>query len=122
MKALLLKILKKKKYKSEVVLTDDHFTAEYYSDSINNSLSWTLSGISESFATSNNLKSLTRGIYGRICTFSIIHIKNGKIKIFEYKEPTSSDYLFMTDAMVHVPESIMSEVRREVPAPIFMTK
>ena len=116
------KLLKKKKYKAEVYIHDGNFTAEYYSDALNESLSWTLAGISESYVTSSNTKSLTRGIYGKISKFSLIHIADGKIKVCEYKLPSSSDYLFMTDAMVYVPDSIMNEVRRELPVPIQMLK
>ena len=116
------KIHKKKKYKSEVYITDGNFTADFYSDSLNDSLSWVLAGIAESYATSSNTKSLTRGVYGKICKFSLFHIADGKIRICEYKLPNPVDYLFMTDAMVYVPDSIMSAVRKEAPKPIHLLK
>ena len=119
---LISKILKKKKYKAEVYITADNFTAEYFTDSLNEALTWTLSGISESYATSNNIKSLTRGIYGKICKFSAFHFTSGSIKICEYKSPPTQDYLFMTDAMVYVPDSIMSAVRKESPTDLHLLK
>lgn len=112
-KGILAKILKKKKYKAEVYISDDDFTAEYFSDSLNSTLAWTLTGLGESYVTSKNTGSMTRGIYGKICKFSLFHIHEGRIKIFEYKPPSTSDYLFMTDAMVYVPDSIMHEVKKE---------
>lgn len=119
---LLSKILKKKKYKAEVYITADNFTAEYYSDSLNEVLSWALAGIAESYATSNNTKSMTRGIYGKICKFSTFHFADGAFKICEYKSPKPSDYLFMTDAMVYVPDSIMNAVRKELPTTLKLLK
>ena len=122
MNRILSKILKKKKYKAEVYITADDFTAEYYSDSLNEVLSWTLSGIAEGYATSNNTKSMTRGIYGKICKFSTIHVANGLIKLCEYKSPSTGDYLFMTDVMVYVPDSIINAVKKESSSPIHLLK
>jgi|TARA_B110000495_G_scaffold93539_1_gene80802 hypothetical protein len=119
---ILSKILKKKKYKAEVYIMDGDFTAEYYSDELNEVLTWTLTGIAESYATSINTKSITRGIFGKICTFSTIHINSGSLKICEYKYPKPEDYLFMTDAMVYVPDSIMRAVRKELPGPFPLLK
>ena len=121
-KKLIASLLKRKLYKAEVLITDDNFTAEFYSDSLNECVTWILSGISESFATSNNKKSMTRGIYGRVSKFSILNFDNNTIKINEYKEPPSREYLFMTDAMVYVPDSIMRKVGNESTLPIQMLK
>ena len=121
-KKLIASLLKRKLYKAEVLITDDNFTAEFYSDSLNECVTWILSGISESFATSNNKKSMTRGIYGRVSKFSILNFDNNTIKINEYKEPPSREYLFMTDAIVYVPDSIMRKVGNESTLPIQMLK
>lgn len=121
-KNLFSKLHNQKKYKSEVYITDGNFTADFYSDSLNDSLSWVLAGIAESYATSSNTNSLTRGVYGKISQFSLFHIANGKIRICEYKLPNTTDYLFMTDAMVYVPDSIMRAVKKELPHPITMLK
>ena len=112
-KKFISKLLKKTKYKAEVYISDDDFTAEYFSDSLNEVLSWTLTGIGESYVTSKNTSTMTRGVYGKICKFSLFHVQGGRIKVFEYKSPQPSDYLFMTDAMVYVPDSIMHEVKKE---------
>ena len=121
-KKLIASLLKRKLYKAEVLITDDNFTAEFYSDSLNECVTWILFGISESFATSNNKKSMTRGIYGRVSKFSILNFDNNTIKINEYKEPPSREYLFMTDAIVYVPDSIMRKVGNESTLPIQMLK
>ena len=43
-----------------------------------------------------------------------------KLKIGEYKYPKTIDYLFMTDAMVYVPDSIVKQIKSEdIPAEIF---
>ncbi len=121
-KKLIASLLKRKLYKAEVLITDEDFTAEFYSDSLNECVTWILAGISESFATSNNKKSMTRGIYGRVSKFSILNFDKNTIKINEYKEPPSREYLFMTDAMIYVPDSIMRKVGNESTLPIQMLK
>ncbi len=113
-------LFKKKLYKAEIHISDDNFTAEYYSDSLSLALKWVIAGLTESYATSTNTKSMTRGIYGMISKYKFIHISNGKIKIGEYKNPSTIDYLFMTDAMVYVPDSIVKQIKSEdIPAEIF---
>lgn len=119
-KSVLKKILKKKSYKAEIHISDDDFVAEYYSDSLTLCLKWIIAGLSETYATSDNRKSLTRGIYGHISTLSLFHLQDGVLKIGEYKKPRSVDYLFMTDAMVYVPDSIMRKIKEEdIPSEIF---
>ena len=63
-KTAIASLMQRKLYKAEVLITDDDFIAEFYSDSLNECLMWVLSGISESFTTSNNTKTITKGIYG----------------------------------------------------------
>ena len=121
-KKLIASLMQRKLYKAEVLITDDDFIAEFYSDSLNECLMWVLSGISESFTTSNNTKTITKGIYGRISKFSFVHLSKNKLKINEYKIPSQQEYLFMTEAMVYVPDSIMKKVRNESPLPITMLK
>lgn len=114
------KMFNKKYYKAEIHITDDDFTAEYYSDSLTLCLKWIIAGLTESYATSNNLKSMTRGIYGKISKYKFIHLTDNRLKINEYKSPSSVDYLFMTDAMVYVPDSIIKQMRNEdIPEEIF---
>ena len=123
MKNLVLKFLDKKKYKAEVFILSDNFTAEFYSDSLNDALNWILAGLTESFATSDNYSSITRGVYGRICDFSVIHLDDNSLKLFEYRPPNKVDYMFMTDSVVFVPDSIMNQVRKETgTSTIYMSK
>ena len=120
MNKMFANLFKKRLYKSEIFITDDDFTAEYYSESLSMSLKWILSGLNESYATSENRKSMTRGIYGKISKFSFIHFDEGKLKFCEYKSPKTIDYLFMTDAMVYVPDSIVKQIKSEdIPVEIF---
>jgi hypothetical protein len=112
-KRLLAKLFGKKLYKAEIILTEDNFTAEYYANTLNQCLSWTLVGLQEARVTSNSKLSHTKGVYGRLMPLRIINITSNSIGIMSYKRPCTEDYLFMTDEMVHVPESIMKIVRKE---------
>lgn len=113
MSSLLSKFLNKKKFKAEVHISDDNFTADFYTDSLSDAIKWTIMGLTESYATSTNKKSTTRGIHGKISKLSIFHLDKNSLKFFEYKQPRSVDYLYMTDAMLYVPESILRELKSE---------
>jgi hypothetical protein len=114
-KRLLAKLFKKKLYKAEVIITDDEFTAEYYADTLGKCLGWTLAGLQEARITSNSELTHTKGVYGRLMPLKILNISSKSIGVMTYKKPVTEDYLFMTDKMVHVPESIMKIVRKEEP-------
>jgi hypothetical protein len=114
-KRLLAKLFGKKLYKAEVIITDDEFTAEYYADTLGQCLSWTLVGLQEARNTSGSKLSHTKGVYGRLMPLKLINITSKSIGVLAYKKPITEDYLFMTDEMVHVPESIMKIVRKEEP-------
>lgn len=113
MSSLLSKFLNKKKFKAEVHISDDNFTADFYTDSLSDAIKWTIMGLTESYATSNNKKSTTRGIHGKISKLSIFQFDKSSLKFFEYKQPRPVDYLYMTDAMLYVPESILRELKNE---------
>ena len=68
------------------------------------------------------MKTMTRGIYGTISKFSAFHISGNSIKIFDYVTPSQRDYLFMTDAMVYVPDSIMKAMGTETGLPLKMLR
>lgn len=115
-KRFLSKLLNKPLYKAEVIITSDDFIAEYHSDTISSCLSWTLVGLQETRSTSTELKlSFTKGIYGRIMPLKVFSFNKNSIGFMSYKKPATEDYLFMTDQMIHVPESIMKHVRKEEP-------
>ena len=114
-KKLLAKLFGKKLYKAEVIITEDGFTAEYYSDTLGKCLSWTLAGLNEARVTSDSNLIHTKGIYGRLMPLKVINITSNSIGVMSYKTPVTEDYLFMTDEMIHVPESIMKIVRKEEP-------
>lgn len=113
MKNLLFKILNKKRFKAEVHISEDDFTAELYTNSLSEAIKWTIVGLTESYATSNNKKSVTRGIHGKISKLSLVQFDKSSLKLFEYKQPKTVDYLYMTDAMLYVPESILRELKKE---------
>lgn len=114
-KRLLAKLFGKKLYKAEIIITEDEFTAVYYADTLSKCLSWTLAGLQEARNTSDSKLMHTKGIYGRLMPLKVVSITQSSIGIMSYKKPVTEDYLFMTDEMVHVPESIMKIVRKEEP-------
>ena len=115
MKKLLAKLFKKKLYKAEVIMTEDKFTAEYYSDSINKCLEWILVGLHESVYTGNDNSNftLTKGVYGKLSPLRVCQLNPGSIKLMTYKEMNHSDYMYMTDRMVFIPENILSLAKLE---------
>jgi hypothetical protein len=115
-KRYLSKLFKKKLYKAEIIITSDDFIAEYYADTLSACLSWTLNGLQETRSSITESKlSYTKGVYGRIMPLKVISITQSSISILSYKKPVTEDYLFMTDTMIHVPDSIMKIVRKEEP-------
>ncbi len=115
-KRLLAKVFRKKLYKAEVLLVEDDFTAEYYSDKLGKCLAWTLNGLQEARRSNTDSKmSHTKGVYGRIMPLKVVNVTQSSIGIMSYKRPCSEDYLFMTDTMIHVPESVLKIARKEEP-------
>tara|TARA_A100001037_G_scaffold160116_1_gene144298 strand:- start:27832 stop:28206 length:375 start_codon:yes stop_codon:yes gene_type:complete len=115
-KRYLAKIFKKKLYKAEIIIVEDDFIAEHYADTLSACLSWTLVGLQEARSTATKSKlSHTKGIYGRLMPLKVISVTQKSIGFMSYKKPVVEDYLFMTDSMVHVPDSIMKVVRKEEP-------
>jgi len=114
MKKILAKLFKKKLYKAEVVMTEDNFTAEYYSNSVNQCLEWILIGLHESVYTSNHSNfTLTKGVYGKILPLKVYQVTTGAIKLMSYKEMDSTEFMYMTDRMVFIPENILSLAKLE---------
>ena len=115
-KHYLSKLFKKKLYKAEIIITSDDFIAEYYADTLGACLSWTLVGLQESRSSVVESKlSYTKGVYGRIMPLKVIDITQNSVGLLTYKKPVTEDYLFMTETMIHIPESIMKVVRKEEP-------
>jgi hypothetical protein len=115
MKKLLAKIFKKKLYKAEVVMTEDNFTAEYYSNSVNKCLEWILVGLHESVYIGDRTSNftLTKGVYGKLSPLKVWQVNPGSVKIMSYKEMDHTDYMYMTDRMVFIPENILSLAKLE---------
>tara|TARA_X000000950_G_C13859370_1_gene638036 strand:- start:933 stop:1325 length:393 start_codon:yes stop_codon:yes gene_type:complete len=114
---IIAKLLKKKLYKSKVTIVGDDFIAEHQSDSLIESLKWTLHGIHEAYATQSNdhpkKNSTTNGIFGQICEFRIVNVSKSSIAIFDYAKPKNEDIMFMTNHMVYIPEKILSTLKKQ---------
>ena len=115
-KRLLAKVFRKKLYKAEVLMVEDDFVAEYHSDKLGSCLAWTLNGLQEVRSTTTDSKlTHTKGAYGRIMPLKVVNVSQSSIGLMSYKKPCSEDYLFMTDTMIHVPESVLKIARKEEP-------
>ena len=114
---LIAKILKKKLFKSQVTMVGDNFVAEHHSDSLLQSLKWTLHGIHEANATQSEYNhknvSATKGIFGQICEFKILSVTKSSVNICGYSKPKNEDILFMTNQMVYIPEKILSTLKKQ---------
>ena len=103
---LIARLLNKKLYKSQIIIVEDDFTADYYSDSLLHSLKWTLHGIYETNATqqisSSKSSSATNGIFGQISEFKVLNFTKSSIGFCNYAKPKSSDTMFMTNQMVYI--------------------
>jgi hypothetical protein len=134
------KLFKKKKFKSEVIILKDDFVAEYYTDSLKSALEWVLHGIYEARYVGDEVErlslnefeeikseknnqfdlSLTSGIYGRILPYKFCSIKQSKLTLLDYQKPKTDEHIFMTDTLIHVPETIMKQVQTEAVAGLFI--
>ena len=114
---IITKLLNKKLYKSQVTMVGDDFVAEHHSDSLLESLKWTLHGIHEAHATQpdKHLKkgSITHGIFGQISEFKILSITKSSISLLGYSKPKNEDILFMTNQMVYIPEKILYCLKKQ---------
>lgn len=114
---LIAKLLKKKLYKSKITILGDDFVATHDSNSLLESLKWTLHGIHEANATQpeQHKKSIstTNGIYGHICEFKLFSVTRTSITICGYKTPKNEDILFMTEQMVYIPQKILNTLREQ---------
>lgn len=112
---IIAKLLNKKLYKSKITILDDEFTATHDSDSLLESLKWTLHGIYEANATQQqqeNTKS-NRGIFGQICEFKILSVSSSSISLLDYSKPKNEDMMFMSNHMVYIPQKILNNLKKQ---------
>jgi hypothetical protein len=114
---IIAKMLGKKLYKSQVTMVEDAFDATHYSDSLLDSLKWTMHGIYETCSTQppleNKQGSMLHGVFGQICKFKLINITQKSIGICSYSKPKNEDILFMTNQMVYIPEKILKSLKKQ---------
>lgn len=126
---LVSKLFKKKLFRCEVIILKDDFIAEFQTDSLKSALDWVLHGIYEARYTTNydgidatEPLSITKGIYGRIMPYKLLSVSEKGITLFGYKKPKPDEHVFMTDNMVHVPEIILKQVKKETINDYFVSK
>ena len=113
---IIAKLLNKKLYKSKITILDDEFTATHDSDSLLESLKWTLHGIYEANATQQQQQENTksnRGIFGQICEFKILSISSSSISLLDYSKPKNEDMMFMSNHMVYIPQKILNNLKKQ---------
>lgn len=114
---IIAKLLKKKLYKSQVTMVGDEFVAEHHSDSLVESLKWTLHGIHEAHATQPKdhpkQASATHGVFGQICEFKVLSVTKSSIGVCSYSRPKNEDIMFMTNRMVYIPEKILKTLKKQ---------
>jgi len=103
----------KPKYKAEIYIAESQFTAEFSSDSLRDCLNWIMAGLTELYATTKESASITKGNYGSIRKLSLFNIKNGVLSINQYHKPGAQEHIYMTDTMLYIPDSVLSEIRKE---------
>ena len=95
---IIAKLLGKKLYKSQITIVEDEFDAIHYSDSLLESLKWTMHGIYETCSTQlpvgNAPGSAIHGVFGQICKFKLISVTQKSIGICSYSKPKNEDILY----------------------------
>ena len=104
-KKFIARILKKPIYRSSVIIVDDNFTATFDSDCIFKSIKWVLHGINESAIIN---KKENTNVFGKISEFKILSFTKTSIGFLCYTKPKPSDFLFMSNNMIYIPETILN--------------
>ena len=113
-KRFIARLLGKKLYKSEIVLTSDKFTALYESDCLFKSLKWAIAGLYESaYYSSYEDKMKSDVVIGKISEFKLFSITSSSIIFLGYSKPKNEDLMFLTNNMVYIPDRILKTLRKE---------
>ena len=107
------KLLGKKIYKSEIILTSDDFTAHKEDDCMLSSLKWIIAGLYESGSyISNEVDSTKSLIIGKLSEFKLFSISQSSVIICGYTKPTNEELMFLTNNMVYIPDRIVNNLRK----------
>ena len=115
------KLLGKKQYKSEIYIVKDNFTATFSSNSLLESLKWTIHGIYEASGfdhlsfDEDILEKASKGIgvFGKIREFKIFSVSSSSVTLFDYTRPKNEDILFMNNKMIYIPDKILKILREQ---------
>lgn len=110
---LIAKLLGKKIYKSEIILSADDFTAKKEDDCMLSSLKWIIAGLYESaIYTKDNFESKNL-IIGKLSEFKLFSISSSSIIICGYTKPKNEDLMFLSNKMVYIPDRIINSLRKQ---------
>ena len=108
------RILGKKIYKSEIIITSDEFTASYESNCLFASLKWAIAGLYESAHYSSTDGNQSKNIViGKISEFKLFSLSSSSIVLFGYNKPKNEDLMFLSNNMVYIPDRILKTLRKE---------
>lgn len=112
---IIARILGKKLFMSEITILKEEFTATHYSDSLLESLKWTLHGIYESSNLNNDIDNSSNklGVFGQIREFKIFKLSKSSISFCGYPKPKAEETLFMTNQMVYIPQNILKNLKKQ---------
>jgi hypothetical protein len=109
------RILGKKIYKSEIIITSDEFTAYYESDCLFASLKWVIAGLYESahYSSTTDSNQSKNIVIGKISEFKLFSLSSSSIVLFGYNKPKNEDLMFLSNNMVYIPDRILKTLRKE---------
>lgn len=110
---LIAKLLGKKIYKSEIILSSDDFTATKEDDCMLSSLKWIIAGLYESVKYNDNEISSKNLIIGKLSEFKLFSVSSSSIIICGYTKPTNEDLMFLSNNMIYIPDRILNSLRKQ---------
>jgi len=110
---LIAKLLGKKIYKSEIILSDDDFTAKKEDDCMLSSLKWIIAGLYESAIYTKDKFESKNLIIGKLSEFKLFSMSSSSIVICGYTKPKNEDLMFLSNNMVYIPDRIINSLRKQ---------
>ena len=103
---------------SQITILDDEFTAVHHSDSLLETLKWTLHGIyeTETYRVHSNTEedeNRRTGVFGQIREFKILSLSKSSISFCGYPKPKAEETMFMTNQMVYIPQKILKSLKNQ---------
>lgn len=111
--SIIRKVLKKKKYKAEIYIENEDFTATFYSDTYKKAVDWIFSGIHESNTIENktDMENNILKIKGFISKFKLLHKTNkNTLIVFDYAKGSDDEAVVLSSSKLFIPNSILNNI------------